>query len=134
MYRNWKKNLLNSNISSKCPHNVMNLGPLTAEIGSVVWGIPANFNRFCILASLLQWCCSPEANQTAWNLAISWAGTLYVHFRGLLSRQNFARCKIHFASKSCLLLYWQHYCTALQQLGQPNFAAWYKEWNYGTFT
>jgi len=21
----------------------------------------------------------------------------------------------------------------LQQRGQPNFAAWYKEWNYGTF-
>jgi len=30
---------------------------------------------------------------------------------------NFARCKLHFASKSCVLLYWdwQHYCTALDQ-------------------
>jgi len=25
---NWKKNLLNSNISSKCPHNMVNFGPL----------------------------------------------------------------------------------------------------------
>ena len=31
--------------------------------------------------------------------------------------------------KSCALLYWQRYCTALDG-GQPNFAAWYTEWNY----
>ena len=30
---NRKKNLLNSNISSTCPHNIVNFGPLTAEIG-----------------------------------------------------------------------------------------------------
>ena len=29
---NWKKNLLSSNISSTCPHNMVNFGPLTAEI------------------------------------------------------------------------------------------------------
>jgi len=44
------KNLLNSNISPTCP---MNFGPLTAEIGSVVWGTPANFNGFRVLAALL---------------------------------------------------------------------------------
>jgi len=27
------KNLLNSNTSSTCPHNMVNFGPLTAEIG-----------------------------------------------------------------------------------------------------
>jgi len=31
---NQKKNLLNSNISSTCPHNIANFGQLTAEIGS----------------------------------------------------------------------------------------------------
>ena len=36
-----EKNLLNSNIT--CPHNMVNFGPLTAEIGSGVWGTPANF-------------------------------------------------------------------------------------------
>jgi len=46
---NWEKNLLNSNISSTCPHNMVNFGPL----GSVVWGTPANFNGFCVLAALL---------------------------------------------------------------------------------
>jgi len=31
-----KKNLLNSNISPTCPHNMVNVGPLVAEIGSLV--------------------------------------------------------------------------------------------------
>jgi len=29
------------------------LNPLVAEIVSLVWGTPANFNRFCVLAALL---------------------------------------------------------------------------------
>ena len=33
-----KKNLLSSNISSTCPHNMVNFGPLAAEIVSLVWG------------------------------------------------------------------------------------------------
>jgi len=36
-------------------------------------------------------------------------------FNGLAPWRNFATCKIHFASKSCVLLYWQRYCTALKQ-------------------
>ena len=47
------KNVLSSNISSICPHNMVNFGPLTAEIGSGVWGTPTNFNGFCFLAALL---------------------------------------------------------------------------------
>ena len=48
-----KKNLLSSNISSTCPHSMVNFGPLAVEIGFVVWGTPANFNGFRILAALL---------------------------------------------------------------------------------
>ena len=33
---NRKKNLLSSNISSRCPNNMVNFGPLAAEIGPVV--------------------------------------------------------------------------------------------------
>jgi len=40
------KKLLNSNISSTCRHNMVNFGPLTAEIGWRVSGTPANFNGF----------------------------------------------------------------------------------------
>ena len=49
---------------------------------------------------------------------VSWAAALHIHFRGLLLRQNVARCKIHFTSKSRILVYWQHYCTVLQQFLQ----------------
>jgi len=48
-----KKNLLNSNISSTCRHNMANFGPLLVEIGSGVWDTPANFKGFRVLASLL---------------------------------------------------------------------------------
>ena len=47
------KNFLSSNISSTSPHNMVYFGPLAAEIGPVLWGTPANFNRFCVLAALL---------------------------------------------------------------------------------
>jgi len=61
-----------------------NLGPLRDEIGSGVWDTVANFNGFRVLPSLLQRRCLPEADQTARCLAVSCAGTLYIHFRGLL--------------------------------------------------
>ena len=48
-----KKNLLNSNISSICLHNMANFGPLAAEICWWVRGTPANFNGFRVLAALL---------------------------------------------------------------------------------
>jgi len=48
-----KKNLLSSNISCTCPNNMVNFSPLAAEIGPVVWGTPANFNGFRVLAALL---------------------------------------------------------------------------------
>ena len=59
-----KKNLLSSNISSTCPHNMVNFGPLAAEIDWQVRRTPANFNGFRVLSSLLQRRCLTEANQT----------------------------------------------------------------------
>jgi len=50
---NRKKNLLDSNTASTFPDNMVNFGPLAAEIGLPVWGTPANFNGFGILAALL---------------------------------------------------------------------------------
>ena len=46
------KKLLNS-ITSTCPDNMVNFGPLAAEIGSGAWGTRANFNGFRVLAALL---------------------------------------------------------------------------------
>jgi len=51
-YRQLENNLLSSNIVSRCLHNMVNFGPLAAEIGPVVWGTPANFNGFHVLAAL----------------------------------------------------------------------------------
>ena len=48
-----RKTLLNNNVSSTCSHNMVNFGPLAAEICWRVWGTPANFNRFRVLAGLL---------------------------------------------------------------------------------
>jgi len=45
-----RKNLLISNISSTCIHNMVNFGPLMAQIRLPVWGTPANFNGFRVLA------------------------------------------------------------------------------------
>jgi len=48
-----KKLLLSSNISPTCPYSMVDFGPLVAEIISLVWGIPANFNAIRVLTSLL---------------------------------------------------------------------------------
>jgi len=32
---------------------MVNLGLLTAESGSNIWGTPTNFNGFCVVAALL---------------------------------------------------------------------------------
>ena len=69
--------LLNSNVFSACPYNMANIGPLTAEIGSGVWGTPANFNGFRVLASLLQRRRSPKANQTLHDV---WPSLGLVHY------------------------------------------------------
>ena len=88
--------------SSTCPHNMASLGPLAAGIISLVWGTPANVNGFGILASLVQR--SPEANQTLHDIWPSPGLVRYVYILGaFVPLGNFARCKIHFASKSCVV-------------------------------
>jgi len=59
------KNLLSSNISSTCPHNMVNFDPLATEIVSLVWGTPANFNGFRVLAALLHVTLVVGVSQTA---------------------------------------------------------------------
>jgi len=51
-----RKNLLSSNFSSTCSHNMVNFGPLAAEIVSLVWApqVGPNFNGFRVLAALLR--------------------------------------------------------------------------------
>ena len=58
------ESLLKSIIFSTCPHNMVNFGPLTAEIGLEVWGSLADFNGFRALGSLLHQRRSTDINQT----------------------------------------------------------------------
>ena len=76
---NRKKNLLSSNISSTCPHNMVNFGPLAPEIVALVWGTPANFNGFRILAALLHGTLVEGVSQTLrrWT-----EGTTYIRQDG----------------------------------------------------
>jgi len=115
MYRQWVKNLLNSIISSTCPDNMANFGQLAAEIVSGVSGTPANFNRFRVLASLLQRRCSTEANQTLQDVWPSPASVHYIYIFGALPPDGILPGAKFTACKSCIFLYWQPYCRALEQ-------------------
>ena len=66
-------------------------------------------------------------------LAVSWPGTLYT-FLGPLPPNGIlpgAKFTLH---PSLAISYWQRYTVRhSSRERQPNFAASYKEWNYGTF-
>ena len=53
-----------NSISCTRPHNMVNFGPLAAEICWRVWGTPANFNGFLVLAALLHGTLVVGVNQT----------------------------------------------------------------------
>jgi len=109
--------LLNSNISSTCPRNMANFGPLATEIGLAVWGIPANFNRFHVLASLLQRRHSPEANQTFHNV---WPSPGLVHY-------------IYIFGGSCPLTEFRHVQNSLcVQVLAFSYIGWYTALLHGT--
>ena len=91
---NRKKNLLSSNISSRCPHNMVNFGLLAAEIVSLVWGTPANFNGFHVLAALLHGTLVVGVSQTA---ALN--RDRYLYSAGRPSRWAFAHIS------SCVIFY-----------------------------
>jgi len=109
MYRQLEKNSLNSNIFSTCPHNMANFGPLAAEIGSGVWGTPANFNGFRILPSLMQRRRSPEANETLHGV---WPSPGLLHY-------------VYIFGGSCPLTEFRHVQNSLcvQVLSSPILAA-----------
>jgi len=48
---NREKSLLNSNASPTCLHNMVNFGPLAAEICWRLWDTAANFNGLRVLAA-----------------------------------------------------------------------------------
>ena len=107
---------------STCSHNIMHFGLLTAEIVREI-GAPQQ-----ILASFASWLrywtdvAKRKSTKvcTMFGRLLGWY-TIYTFLGALAPSQNSTRCKIYFASKSCVLLYWQRYWGVLKQW--PNFAA-----------
>jgi len=131
---NPEKNLLNSNIFSTCAHNMANFGPNGWDrLASL--GHPSKFQRVSRLAFVTA-ATSLTGGQPifVWCLAVCWAGTLYMHFRELLPPDRiFPGAK--FTLRPSLVFAYIGSVTAWHSSSrhQPNFAASYKEWNYGTF-
>jgi len=107
-----------------CLHNMVNFSPLTAEIICWLWGTPANFNGLRVLAWLLHRSLSGGQPNFAWCLDVSWAGTLYVRFWGLLPPKGILPYAIFTLGPSLVFSYIGG-ITALQSSSgwQPNFAA-----------
>jgi len=129
------KKLLSRDISSICPRNMANFGPLTAKIRSGVWCTSANFNGFRVLASLLQRRRSPEANRTLHDL---WPSPGLVHYiyisGGSCPLTQFCQLQNSLYRPSLAFSYIGSVTARYSSIRrQPNFATWYKEWNYGTF-
>jgi len=105
------KNLLNSNVSPICPYNKVNFGPLAAEIGSLVWGIPTNFNEFRVLAAFLHGTLVVGVSQTAaLNTYIRQGGhhvghwpTLFLSFFLAYSQQSQIGCLPYFRTRCGLI-------------------------------
>jgi len=127
------KNLLNSNISSM----FLQYGKLRPTSG---WdwfgslGHASKFQRFLHLGFVTAAFTGGQPN-FAQCLAVSWAATLCIHFPGLLPPDGISPCAKFTLHPSLALSYIGSVTARHSSSGhQPNFAAWYKEWNYGTFT
>jgi len=69
------------------------------------------------------------------RLAVSGAGTLHIHFLGAFAAER-SSPRANFTLRPSLAFSFIGRITAQHSTSghQPMFAAWYKEWNYGTFT
>jgi len=86
-----KKKLLSSNMSYRCPHNMVNFGPPVAEIGGPVRGTPASFNGFRALAALLHGTLVVGVIQTLRR----WAGGRHLYSTGRPSRWALAHFLVY---------------------------------------
>jgi len=107
MYRQSEKNLLNSSISPTCYHNMVNIGPLAAEIGSLVWAPQQISTGF---ASWLQYCTN-VAERRSTKLCMTFCHLIYICFWGLLPPNGISSGAKFAAYKCCVLWHLKHYCT-----------------------
>ena len=106
------KKVLSSDMSSTCPHNMVNVGLLTAETDPVVWGTPTNFNGFWILAALL--------HGILHDCKVFPALSSLPRQFGVFGRHLLTCCVFHIVSMSYALICWF----------RPTFVAehWHRNW------
>jgi len=85
---------------------MVNFGPLAAEIGPVVWGTPANFNRFHVLTVLLQGTVVVGVSQTLrpWTQGATyiWQGGHHVgRWPTFLVKRFFSSCLNSWVVEAC---------------------------------
>ena len=126
------KNLLNSNISSTCPHDMANFGRLSPEIDFVSLRHPSKFQRVSSLGLVTA---ATTLNEIQPNFArcltVSWRGTLYrpIYFRGGVLPRNGILPGAKFTFRPSLALSYIGSVTAQHSSSgrQPNFAALSRE-------
>jgi len=109
---------------------MVNVGPLTAEIGSGFWGTSANLMGF---ASWLHYC-TDVAQWRSTKLCTMFGGllggTVYIHFWGLLPPNGILPSAKFTLCPSLAFSYIGSVTARHSSSGrQPKFAAWDKEWN-----
>jgi len=115
---------------------MLNFGPLTAEIRWRVWGTSANFNGYSVFIGFVTALTSLNGRQPnfARYLAVSCAGILYIHFRGLLPPNGILPAEKSTLCPSLAFCYIGCVTARHSSSGrQPRFTALCSEWNYGTF-
>jgi len=132
---NNQKKLLKQQYFSHMSPQYLELRPTNGWDRLAGLGHPSKFQRvsrlaFVTAATLL----TAGQPNFARCLAISWAGTLYIHFGTLAPDRILPGAK--FTLRPSLVFCYFGSVTARHGNNgrQPNFVAWYKEWNYGTFT
>jgi len=132
---NWKKKLVKQQYLLYMSSQYGKRWPTNGWDWFTNLGHPSTFQRFHVLASLLQHRRSSEANQTLHDVWPS-PGLLhyiyiYIDFRGILP-PNRIWPVAKFTLCPSLTFSYVGNVTAQHSSSrrQPNFAAWYKEWNY----
>ena len=127
MYRQSEKNMLNSNVSPTYRHNMVNCSLLAAEICSWVSTVFTYWLRYCsdITHRRPTKLCTMFGRLLGWYTIYTFSGLLPPG--GILSGAKFTLCP-------SVAFYIDSVSARHSSSGrQPNFAAWYKEWNYRTF-
>jgi len=94
-------------------------------------GTAPNFRPISVVAKQLD---SGGQQNFARCFIVSWAGTLYMHFWGFLPPDGILPGAKFTLRPSLAFSYISSVTARHWSSGrQPNSAAWYKEWNYGTF-